>query len=250
MNASIPMHSWPFEGKVSNEWFNRGVWLCQAAEAFGDDDEIAQFRQHVKRFAELRDGVTPEMFEGSSNLSGEARKKLWDRLVFDEEKDAFRLYLTFKERLQITLKNKLYSGSLVACGARGAPDADFTWIPTRAWFYLRLHLDEGNVVRGEGTVYFHVRVVNSRDGIGAPQTQPPGDGQRLAVFKSEMEDAFLVWMRQMDPQAPTIRQCGEWARDKGLGVGRGRKLYSKHITRRVGRPPKQSAAPKPGNARI
>jgi hypothetical protein len=68
----------------------------------------------------------------------------------------------------MTLKNKLYSGSLVAYGARGAPDADFIWIPTRAWFYLHVHLDEGNVVRGEGTVYFHVRVVDSRDAIDAP----------------------------------------------------------------------------------
>jgi hypothetical protein len=149
----------------------------------------------------------------------------------------------------MTLKNKLYSGSLVAYGARGASDADFVWIPTRAWFYLHVHLDEGNVVRGEGTVYFHVRVIDSREAIDAPQTQPPGDGQRPAIFKSEMEDAFLVWMRQ-DSQAPTIRQCGEWARGKGLGVTRGRKLYSKHITRGVGRPPKQSAARKPGNARI
>jgi hypothetical protein len=250
MSASSPMQHWPFDGKVSNEWFDRGAWLFQAAEIFADEYQITQFRQHAERFAELRDGERPEIFEQSTNLSGAAGKKeLLNRLIFDEEKDAFRLYLAFKDHLQMTLKNKLYSGSLVAYGARGAPDADFIWIPTRAWFYLRLHLDEGNVVRGEGTVYFHVRVVNSRDGIGAPQTQPPGDGQRPAIFKSEMEDAFLVWMRQ-DSQAPTIRQCGEWARDKGLGVGRGRKLYSKHITRRVGRPPKQSAAPKPGNARI
>ena len=107
MNASSPMHPWPFDGKVSNEWFDRGAWLFQAAEIFGDDHQIAQFRQQVERFAELRDGVTPEMFEGSSNLSGEARKKLLDRLVFDEEKNAFRLYIAFKELLQMTLKNKL-----------------------------------------------------------------------------------------------------------------------------------------------
>ncbi len=206
MKASSPMHSWPFEGNVSNEWFNRGAWL-------------------FKQPRSLRDGEDPRIFAGSSNLSAEARKKLLDRLVSDEEKNAFRLYLASKEFLQMTLKNKLYSGSLVAYGARGASDANFIWIPTRAWFYLRLHLDEGNVVRGEGTVHFHVHVINSRESIDTPQTQPPGDGQRPAIFKSEMEDAFLVWMRQ-DSQEPTIRQCGEWARGKGLGVTRGRKLYS------------------------
>ena len=128
-HASSPMQPWPFDGKVSNGWFDRGAWLCQAAEIFCDDHQIVQFRQQVERFAELRDGETPEMFEGSSNFSGEARKKLLDRLVFDEEKNAFRLYLAFKDLLQMTLKNRLGSGSLVAFGARGAADADFIWIP-------------------------------------------------------------------------------------------------------------------------
>jgi hypothetical protein len=111
MSASSPMHSWPFDGKVSNEWFDRGAWLFQAAEIFADEYQITQFRQHAERFAELRDGERPEIFEQSTNLSGSARKKeLLNRLIFDEEKDAFRLYLAFKELLQMTLKNKLYSG--------------------------------------------------------------------------------------------------------------------------------------------
>ena len=157
MSASSPMQPWPFDGKVSNEWFDRGAWLFQAAETFADDHQIAQFRQQVERFAELRDGETPQMFEGSSNISGAARKKeLLNRLVFDEERNAFRLYLAFKDLLQMTLKNKLGSGSLVAFGARGAADADFIWIPPQAWHYLDLHLDEGDVVRGEGMAYCHV----------------------------------------------------------------------------------------------
>jgi hypothetical protein len=45
------MHSWPFDGKVSNEWFDRGAWLFQAAEIFADEYQITQFRQHAERFA-------------------------------------------------------------------------------------------------------------------------------------------------------------------------------------------------------
>ena len=51
MNASSQIHPWPFEGKVSNEWFNRGAWLGQAAETFGDDHQITQLRQHVEQFS-------------------------------------------------------------------------------------------------------------------------------------------------------------------------------------------------------
>jgi hypothetical protein len=243
MNASSPMHSWPFEGKVSNEWFNRGAWLCQAAEIFGDDHQIAQFRQHVKRFGDLRDGEDPRIFAGSSNLSAEARKKLLDRLVFDEEKNAFRLYLASKEFLQVTLKNKLYSGSLVAYGARGAPDADFIWIPTRAWFYLRLHLDEGNVVRGEGTVYFHVRVIDSRDAIAASQAQPSPIQRSEArpILQAEVEGDFLAWIKPMEPK-PTRPQCESWAEEHGLLPTRGRDLHGKHIHRGVGRHRKNSSS--------
>jgi hypothetical protein len=243
MNASSPMHSWPFEGKVSKEWFNRGAWLCQAAEIFGDDHQIAQFRQHVKRFGDLRDGEDPRIFAGSSNLSAEARKKLLDRLVFDEEKNAFRLYLASKEFLQMTLKNKLYSGSLVAYGARGAPDADFIWIPTRAWFYLHVHLDEGNVVRGEGTVYFHVRVIDSRDAIEiSSETQfPEGQRPETRPLQAEVEGDFLDWLKAMKPK-PTRPECEIWAKQHGLSVTRGRDLHGKHIHRGVGRPRKNSSS--------
>jgi hypothetical protein len=239
MNASSPMHPWPFDGKVSNEWFDRGAWLFQAAEIFGDDRQIAQFREQVERFAELRDGVTPEMFEGSSNLSGEARKKLLDRLVFDEEKNAFRLYIAFKELLQMTLKNKLYSGSLVAYGARGASDADFIWIPTRAWHYLHVRLDEGNVVRGEGTVYFHVRVIDPRDAIAASQAQPSPTQRSEArpILQAEVEGDFLAWIKPMEPK-PTRPQCESWAEEHGSLPTRGRDLHKKYIHRRVGRPRK------------
>jgi hypothetical protein len=237
MNASSPMHSWPFEGKVSNEWFNRGAWLFQAAEIFADEYQITQFRQHAERFAELRDGERPEIFEQSTTLSGAAGKKeLLNRLIFDEEKDAFRLYLAFKDQLQMTLKNKLYSGSLVAYGARGASDADFVWIPTRAWYYLHVHLDEGNVVRGEGTVYFHVRVIDSRDAIAASQAQPSPIQRSEArpIRQAEVEGDFLAWIKPMEPK-PTRRECELWAENElRVFAARSRRRNSVGRTRGVG----------------
>jgi hypothetical protein len=240
MSASSPMQHWPFDGKVSNEWFDRGAWLFQAAEIFADEYQITQFRQHAERFAELRDGERPEIFEQSTTLSGAAGKKeLLNRLIFDEEKDAFRLYLAFKDHLQMTLKNKLYSGSLVAYGARGASDADFVWIPTRAWYYLHVHLDEGNVVRGEGTVYFHVRVIDFRDAMAASQAQPSPIQRSEArpIRQAEVEGDFLAWIKPMEPK-PTRPQCESWAEGRGLLLTRGRNLHQKYINRPVGRPRK------------
>ena len=188
--------------------------------------------------------------QGRQRISQETpEKKLLDRLVFDEEKDAFRLYLTSKELLQMTLKNKLYSGALVAYGARGASDADFIWIPTRAWFYLHLHLDEGNVVRGEGTVYFHVRVIDPQDKVesaASSQTQLPEIQRPEArLLQAETESEFLAWIKPMEPK-PTRRECELWAENCGLSVSRGRSLHKNYVHRSVGRPRKTTL---PENAR-
>jgi hypothetical protein len=232
-----------FSGRVSSEWFDRGAWLSQAAETFADDHQIALYRQQVERFAELRDGETPQMFEVFSNVSGPLRKKeLINCLVFQEEKDTFRLYLTFKDLLQMNLKNRLNSGSLVAFGARGAADADFIWIPPQAWFYLRFHFDEGNVVRGEGMTYWYVRVINPCTAIGAAASQaqtPEVQKQEVKpLFQSEVEDAFLAWARSMNGKKPTIRECSDWGRDNKFGVQRGRELYGKYFRQGLGRRPK------------
>jgi hypothetical protein len=147
----------------------------------------------------------------------------------------------------MTLKNKLYSGSLVAYGARGASDADFVWIPTRAWYYLHVHLDEGNVVRGEGTVYFHVRVIDSRDAIAASQAQPSPIQRSEArpIRQAEVEGDFLAWIKPMEPK-PTRRECELWAENHGLSVSRGRSLHKNNVHRSVGRPRKTTL---PENAR-
>jgi hypothetical protein len=81
-----------FSGKVTPDWIERGVFLSKAALQFGHPEFADKARAAAERFAELRDGETPEMFEWSSLLSGEARdKELLDRL-YGDQKEAWRDY--------------------------------------------------------------------------------------------------------------------------------------------------------------
>jgi hypothetical protein len=83
-----------FSGKVTPDWIKRGVFLSKAALQFGNPGFVSEARAAAERFAELRDGETTEMFEGSSLLSGAARDRELLNLLHGDQKQAWLDYYT------------------------------------------------------------------------------------------------------------------------------------------------------------
>lgn len=165
-----------FSGNVTPEWINRGVYLSRAALEFGNPIFGVPAREAAERFAELRDGETTEMFEASSQLSGEARnKELLARLVGDEKEAYLHYYINRNSAARSVWFNLGWDGTLLAFGANGAPNKELEWIPMQAWYWLHPDPAKKDVVGGEGMTYYYVRVVDPRRHVDrAPSpAQPP-----------------------------------------------------------------------------
>ena len=150
-------------GKVTPDWIERGVFLSQAALQLGSPIFAEPARAAAKRFAELRDGETTEMFEDSSQLSGEARnKELLARLYGDEKEAYLHYYINRNSAARDVLFNLGWDGTFLAFGANGAPNKELEWIPVQAWYWLHPDPAKKDVVSGEGMKYYYVRVVDAR----------------------------------------------------------------------------------------
>ena len=125
-----------------------------------------------------------------------------------------------QEVLELDLLNRLRIGSLVALGSPGHAGADFEWIPTRSWFFLEPDPKGPNVVRGEGIVYFYVRVVDQmvllkRDGVSAepePIGKPgPKSTKRRDVAKRIKTDILTGRVQPEELQTDLKRWEGSYA---------------------------------------
>jgi hypothetical protein len=154
-----------FYGPVSLEWLGRGVWLSRAWEELGDQLYVKQAREQAGRFASLRgNGETVETFEPIRHPLHELNPRLWgtEELwnLCDAGKTALRLYRRYRELAWSTVTNGLLDGRLLAYGAPQHPGAVFEWVYPRAWLHLKPDPDDKETVRGEGFVYWHVRIIN------------------------------------------------------------------------------------------
>jgi hypothetical protein len=154
-----------FYGLVSPEWLGRGVWLSRAWEETGTQHYVKQAREQADRFAALRGtGETVETFEPTQHPLHELSPRLWgtEELwnLWDAEKTALRLYRRYRELAWSTVTSQLLDGRLFAYGAPQHPGAVFEWIYPRAWLHLKPDPDDQETVRGKGSVYWHVRIVN------------------------------------------------------------------------------------------
>jgi hypothetical protein len=154
-----------FYGPVSPEWLGRGVWLSRAWEETGTQHYVKQAQEQADRFASLRgSGETVETFKPTRHPLHGLSPRLWgtEELwnLCDAEKTALRLYRRYRELAWSTVTGGLLDGRLLAYGAPQHPGAAFEWIYPRAWLHLKSDPNDKETVRGEGFVYWHVRIVD------------------------------------------------------------------------------------------
>jgi len=175
-----------FSGKVTAAWLTKGVWLSEAAKPFGARRFALMCEEAARRFAQLRDGETPESFMISSSLSGPARdRELRNRLIIGEQRQAWVQYCAARDALQTDLWIKLTCGHLMAFGSRGSAAGAPEWIPTQAWFHMKFDPETQDTVRGEGMSYWSVQVVDL------------ADAERSVVKKTPSLEVVMGWVREM-----------------------------------------------------
>lgn len=172
-----------FYGPVSDEWRDRGIWFSRAWEELGDRQFVDRAREEAKRFAELRHGESPEVFEmwsadAEPPLIREApelsawlfgtENGLWQ--LSDPEKKAWRLYRANRDLARSSVNVKLCGGELRAYGAPRL-GARLEWIYPPAWLHLQAASEDKDAVRAGDTVYWHVRIVDPAQG-SAPSRAP------------------------------------------------------------------------------
>lgn len=148
-----------FNGPVSGEWTERGVYLSKAADLFGNSSLIAMRTEAAEKFLREK-GQAPEIFSYSSSLSGAARnRELCDRLT-GEERQAWIRWCNARTALSLDLRTSLMFGTLRAFGDPGHAGAVPQWIPLRSWQFLHIDPDDNNTASGGGITYWFVRVVD------------------------------------------------------------------------------------------
>jgi hypothetical protein len=158
------------------------VWLSKAWLAHGDKF-ASRAEQAASSFARLRDGETPEMYLRSAGRPfPEWRTAMRERAINDDgaRKD-FVEYCANRDAAECVVLNRLAGGDLLGIGARGDL-AKVEWIPPLQWHVHSLRPDPHatDVVRGDGTEWFSVRVVESEADskvIGDDATLPPQSGR-------------------------------------------------------------------------
>ena len=170
----------PPSGKVPPEWQKRGTWLSKAWETHGTPSHVEQARRAERRYSELCEGETPEMHLMCSRVEFPQWRKA-RRSPHDEVRAAWREYCINREAAEMAVDRQLLFGSLSAFGAPRHRGADPEWIPTQAWYGLHRDLDQHDVVRGEGIVYFYVRVIDAEQWLLAAGHAPPHVSNRLGA---------------------------------------------------------------------
>ena len=187
-------------GKVLPEWQKRGFWLSKAWETFGTPSHVERASQAAKQFTELREGEAPEIYLLCSGIEFPQWRKA-PRSPHAEVQAAWLEYCINREAAEMDVDRQLHFGSLFGFGAPRHSGADPEWIPTQAWYGLKRRLDHHDVVRGDGIVYFYVRVIAAEQWLLAAEASTkkgrrPGKDYREAdrpivdQIKAGMEDGI------------------------------------------------------------
>jgi hypothetical protein len=150
-----------FVGPVPPDWIPRGTWLSEAAYQFADPATIARCQEQEERFAALRHGETPQAFVVTSSSSGDVLDQELLPQLQGDELTTFLMYRSIQSQMRLDLNRRLDSGiGIVGFGRKDSPAGPLEWIPSEAWFHMRIEAGPGNIVRGEGVVYWQVKIVD------------------------------------------------------------------------------------------
>lgn len=195
----------PFTGKVSREWFDRGIWLSQAWKTI-PTVYLAAAREAATKYATLQ-GCESMHFEYAEAQTGDGFGEYREHKsqLTGEDRLAWTKYANRRAMAEMAVLNSLvgyYHGGMYPLVAFGSPDragAEFEWISPLAWKHMKPIAGKKDIVSGGGNIYYDVHVVDFGRWPREVALEDTDSGQKIDVTAAQSttpEGHLKPWSRK------------------------------------------------------